>query len=66
MNEDGKFTKYPNITKDDFTIIKLHKEGNTVKEMTTSKELKIAEKTIYKKLKHLKDMEIIKDEKKPS
>ena len=66
MNEDGVFTKYPNLTKDDFTIIKLHKEGLSVKEMTDSKELKIAEKTIYKKLKRLKDMEVIKDEKKSS
>ena len=63
MDENGKFTKYPNLTKDDFKIIKLHKEGNTVKEMTASKELNIAEKTIYKKLKRLKDMEVIKDDK---
>jgi hypothetical protein len=66
MNEDGVFTKYPNLTKDDFKIIELYKDGNSVKDMAQSKELKIAEKTIYKRLKSLKDMEVIKDEKKSS
>ena len=66
MNEDGVFTKYPNLTKDDFKIIELYKDGNSVKDMAQSKELKIAEKTIYKKLKRLKDMEVIKDDKKSS
>ena len=45
-------------------IIKFQEEGLSVQEM--AEEMDIKEKTIYRKLKRLKDMEVIKDEKKPS
>ena len=60
MDEMGHFTKYPNLTKDDFTIIDLWKKGFKVKDMEGDPRLKIKEKTIYKHIYKLKKMEIIK------
>jgi|TARA_R100000093_G_scaffold68427_1_gene40073 hypothetical protein len=60
MNEDGKFTKYPDLTKDDFAIIDLWKQKISVKEMESDPRLKIKEKTIYKHIVKLKKWEIIK------
>ena len=60
MDEMGKFTKYPNLVKDDFIIIELFKAGIPVKEMEHDPRLKIKEKTIYKHITKLKKWEIIK------
>ena len=60
MDEMGKFTKYPNLVKDDFIIIELWKQKISVKEMEDDPRLKIKEKTIYKHITKLKKWEIIK------
>jgi KaiC/GvpD/RAD55 family RecA-like ATPase len=57
--EDWKWEKLPVLTSDEIEIVRMHKEGLDVKEMT--KEIDLAEKTIYKKLKNLKDKGVIKD-----
>jgi len=63
-DEDGKWKKYPMLDQYDFKIIEGHNRGLSVKEMKEEfgDDLKIAEKTIYKKLKKLKDNGVIKDE----
>ena len=59
----GKWTKYPMLDQNDFTIIEGHKKGLSPKDMKEEfEDLKIAEKTIYKRLKRLKDIGVIKDE----
>ena len=60
MDEHGKWSKYPNLVKDDFIIIELFKAGISVKEMEADPRLKIKEKTIYKHIYKLKKMEVIK------
>ncbi len=57
--EDWKWEKLPVLTSDEIEIVKMHKEGLDVKEM--SKQIDLAEKTIYKKIKNLKDKGVIKD-----
>jgi len=57
--EDWKWEKLPVLTSDEIEIVKMNKEGLDVKEM--SKQIDLAEKTIYKKLKKLKDKGVIKD-----
>ena len=63
-DEEGKWKKYPMLDKYDFKIIEGHNRGLSVKEMKEEfgDDLKIAETTIYKKLKKLKDNGVIKDE----
>jgi len=62
-DEEGKWTKYPMLDQNDFTIIEGHKKGLSPKDMKEEfEDLKIAEKTIYKRLKRLKDIGVIKDE----
>jgi hypothetical protein len=63
-DEDGKWKKYPMLDQYDFKIIEGHNRGLSVKEMKEEfgDDLKIAETTIYKKLKKLKDNGVIKDE----
>tara|TARA_R110000823_G_C15944858_1_gene500816 strand:+ start:557 stop:2428 length:1872 start_codon:yes stop_codon:yes gene_type:complete len=61
-NEEGLWSKYPMLDKYDWLIRDLSKEGLSVQEMVDDPEMKIAEKTIYKRLKKLKDIGIIKDE----
>jgi hypothetical protein len=63
-DEEGKWKKYPMLDQYDFKIIEGHNRGLSVKEMKEEfgDDLKIAEKTIYKKLKKLKDNGVIKDE----
>jgi len=62
-NEEGLWSRYPMLDKYDWLIRDLFKEGLTVAEMAEHKEMTIAEKTIYKRLKKLKDIGVIKDEK---
>ena len=50
------------LEENELKIIKFHEEGLSVQEM--AEEMDIKEKTIYRKLKRLKDMEVIKDDKK--
>ena len=59
-----KWKKYPMLDQYDFKIIEGHNRGLSVKEMKEEfgDDLKIAETTIYKKLKKLKDNGVIKDE----
>ena len=59
---EGLWSKYPMLDKYDWLIRDLSKEGLSVQEMVDDPEMKIAEKTIYKRLKKLKDIGIIKDE----
>ena len=63
-DEDQNWKKYPMLEENELKIIKFQEEGLSVQEM--AEEMDIKEKTIYRKLKRLKDMEVIKDEKKPS
>ena len=64
MDEEGEWLRYPYLDQYDFTIIKLHKRGMSVKDMAEHENLKkkIEEKTIYKRVKKLKDIGVIKDE----
>jgi KaiC/GvpD/RAD55 family RecA-like ATPase len=55
--EDWKWEKLPVLTSDEIEIVRMHNEGLDVKEM--SKEIDLAEKTIYKKYKNLKDKGVI-------
>ena len=57
--EDWKWEKLPVLTSDELDIVRMYNEDLDVKEM--SKEINLAEKTIYKKLKNLKDKGVIKD-----
>ena len=57
--EDWKWEKLPVLTSDEIEIVRMYNEDLDVKEM--SKEINLAEKTIYKKLKNLKDKGVIKD-----
>ena len=63
-DEDQNWKKYPMLEENELKIIKFHEEGLSVQEM--EEEMDIKEKTIYRKLKRLKDMGVIKDEKKSS
>ena len=60
-DEEQNWKKYPLLEIDELKIIKFHEDGLTVKEMV--EELDLKESTIYRKLKRLKDMELIKDDK---
>jgi KaiC/GvpD/RAD55 family RecA-like ATPase len=57
--EDWKWQKMPVLTSDEADIIKMVNDGLDVKEM--SKKISLAEKTIYKKIKTLKDKGVITD-----
>tara|TARA_R110002050_G_scaffold63938_1_gene139427 strand:- start:627 stop:857 length:231 start_codon:yes stop_codon:yes gene_type:complete len=57
--EDWKWEKLPVLTSDELEIVRMYNEDLDVKEM--AKEIDLAEKTIYKKIKHLKDKGVIKD-----
>ncbi|MBL6841649.1 MAG: AAA family ATPase [Pelagibacterales bacterium] len=59
--EDWKWQKLPVLTSDEADIIKMVNEGLDVKEM--SEKVSLAEKTIYKKIKKLKDEGVITDDK---
>ena len=64
MTEEGKWTKYPMMDKYDFLILEGHNRGLSPADMKEEfEDLKIAEKTIYKRLKKLKDLGVIKNEK---
>ena len=57
--EDWKWKKMPVLTSDEIEIVKMVEEGLDVKEM--EKELSLNVKTIYRKIKKLKDGGVIKD-----
>ena len=59
--EDWKWQKMPVLTSAEASIIQMFNEGLDVKEM--SKQIDLAEKTIYKKIKKLKDEGVIIDDK---
>jgi len=59
--EDWKWQKMPVLTSDEADIIKMVNDGLDVKEM--SEKVSLAEKTIYKKIKKLKDEGVITDDK---
>ena len=59
--EDWKWQKMPVITSDEADIIKMFNDGLDVKEM--SKQIDLAEKTIYKKIQKLKNEGVLKDDK---
>ena len=58
--EDWKWQKMPVLTSTEAEIIKMFNEGLEVREM--AKQVDIAEKTIYKKIKKLKDEGVITDD----
>ena len=61
MTEEGLWKKYPMMDKYDFIIIEGHNRGLSPADMKEEfDDLKIAEKTIYKRLKKLKDLGVIK------
>ena len=64
MNEEGEWKRYPYLDQYDFLIIKLYNKGMSAKDMAEHEALKkkVELKTIYKRLKKLKDIGIIKDE----
>jgi len=57
--EDWKWQKLPVLTSDEIEIVRMVNEELDVKEM--AKEIDLAEKTIYKKIKKLKDEGVITD-----
>lgn len=62
MNEDGVWRKYPDFRQSDFKIVELWKQGiRTAKELAKNKELKLALKTIYKRITDLKTEGLISD-----
>ena len=61
-DEQQNWRKRPLLDKNDNEIMRLHNDGYDVEEM--KEEIGLAEKTIYKKLKKLKDNEFIKEVKK--
>ena len=64
MTEYGKWKKYPMMDKYDFIIIEGHNRGLSPADMKEEfDDLKLGEKTIYKRLKKLKDLGVIKNEK---
>ena len=63
MTEEGLWSRYPMLDKYDFQIIEGANRGLNVKDIKEEFELKIAEKTIYKRLKKLKADGIIKSKK---
>ena len=56
--EDWKWQKLPVLTSDELEIVRMFEEDLTVPEM--AKQIDLAEKTIYKKIKKLKDEGVIK------
>ena len=60
MNEHGLWKKYPMLDQYDFKIIEGANRGLSAADIKEEFELKIAEKTIYKRLKKLRDEGIIK------
>ena len=59
--EDWKWQKMPVLTSDEADIIKMVNDGLDVKEM--SEKVSLAEKTIYKKIKKLKDQGVLTNDK---
>jgi hypothetical protein len=63
MTEEGLWKKYPIMDKYDFIIIEGHNRGLSPDDMKEEfEDLKIAVKTIYTRLKRLKNIGVIKDE----
>lgn len=58
--EDWKWQKLPVLTSDELEIIRMLEEDLTVKEIAA--QIDLAEKTIYKKIKKLKDEGVIENE----
>ena len=58
--ENWKWQKLPVLTSDELEIIRMLEEDLTVKEIAT--QIDLAEKTIYKKIKKLKDEGVIENE----
>lgn len=58
--EDWKWQKLPVLTSDELEIVRMFEEDLTVPEM--AKQIDLAEKTIYKKIKKLKDEGVIENE----
>jgi len=64
MNENGVWTKYPDLKQQDFKLIELWKKGiRSVDELAKDKEITLAKKTIYSHIKILKDQKLISDDK---
>ena len=62
MDQNGVWTKYPDLKQQDFKLIDLWKKGiRTVDELNKDSEISLAKKTIYSHLKVLKDMKLISD-----
>ena len=57
--EDWKWQKLPVLTSDEIEIVRMVNEELDVKEI--AKQIDLAEKTIYKKIKKLKDEGVITD-----
>ena len=62
MDQNGVWTKYPDLKQQDFKLIDLWKKGiRSVDELAKDAEISLAKKTIYSHLKVLKDMKLISD-----
>ena len=60
MNEMGNWNKYPVLSKSDFKIIELHKQGKSIKEIEADNNVKIKDKAIYNKITQFKKEGYIK------
>jgi hypothetical protein len=60
MNEMGNWNKYPVLTKSDFKIIELYKQGKSIKEIEADDNVKIKDKAIYNKIKQFQKEGYIK------
>jgi DNA-binding CsgD family transcriptional regulator len=58
--ENWNWEKMPVLTADESEIVKMYNEGQSMAEMAA--QVSLAEKTIYGKIKKLKDEGVIKDE----
>lgn len=62
MDQNGVWTKYPDLKQQDFKLIDLWKKGiRSVDELAKDAEISLAKKTLYSHLKVLKDMRLISD-----
>jgi len=62
MDQNGVWTKYPDLKQQDFKLIDLWKKGiRSVDELAKDTEISLAKKTLYSHLKVLKDMKLISD-----
>jgi hypothetical protein len=61
MDQNGVWTKYPDLKQQDFILIDLWKKDGirTVDELAKCKELTLAKATLYTHIKTLKDMKLI-------